>query len=115
MAQNFALSKEKINVMFNPAYRIVTPRLVIRCYNPSDAHLLARSITESLDHLLPWMPWASVEPEPLITKIERLRRMRSNFDMNLDYVYGIFDPKENRLLGSTGLHPRVGSGAFEIG
>jgi RimJ/RimL family protein N-acetyltransferase len=101
--------------MFNPAYRIVTPRLVLRCYNPKDALLLENSITESLDHLVPWMPWASSEPEPLMSKVERLRRMRSNFDLNIDYVYGIFNLEETCLLGGTGLHPRLGAGALEIG
>jgi RimJ/RimL family protein N-acetyltransferase len=101
--------------MFSPAYRIVTPQLVIRCYNPSDATMLANSITESLDHLLPWMPWAAAEPEPFVEKIERLRRMRSNFDLNQEFVYGIFTPREDRLVGGTGLHPRVGSAALEIG
>jgi len=101
--------------MNNPAYRIVTPHLVIRCYNPADVLLLEKSITESLDHLLPWMPWAAAEPEPIAARLERLRRMRSNFDLNIDYVYGIFNLEENRLLGGTGLHSRVGPGAFEIG
>ncbi len=101
--------------MTGPAYRIVTPQLVLRCYNPADAPLLAASITESLEHLLPWMPWAAAEPEPLQTKIERLRRFRANFDLGHDYVYGIFNPQENRLLGGTGLHPRIGDNALEIG
>jgi hypothetical protein len=35
----------------NPAYRIQTRRLVVRCYNPSDAPLLAESVTESIEHL----------------------------------------------------------------
>lgn len=101
--------------MFNPAYRIVTPQLVIRCYNPSDAALLEKSIEESLGHLLPWMPWAASEPEPFESRLERLRHMRSNFDLNIDYVYGIFNPPGNRLLGGTGLHPRIGADALEIG
>lgn len=101
--------------MPGPAYRIVTPQLVLRCYNPTDAPLLAASITESLEHLLPWMPWAAAEPEPLQAKIERLRRFRANFDLGHDYVYGIFNPQEKRLLGSTGLHPRIGDNALEIG
>ena len=101
--------------MFSPAYRIVTPQLVIRCYNPADAALLEKSVTESLEHLLPWMPWAAFEPEPFSEKLDRLRRMRSNFDLNLDYVYGIFNPQENRLIGGTGLHTRLGIGALEIG
>ena len=101
--------------MIDPAYRIVTPRLIIRCYNPADALLLSNSITESLDHLLPWMSWAAAEPEPIATKLDRLKRMRSNFDLSIDFVYGIFNPQEDRLLGGTGLHPRLGPDALEIG
>jgi RimJ/RimL family protein N-acetyltransferase len=44
-----------------------------------------------------------------------LRRMRSNFDLNVDFVYGIFSHQGNQLLGGTGLHPRLGAGALEIG
>ncbi|TXT60649.1 MAG: hypothetical protein BAJALOKI2v1_90063 [Promethearchaeota archaeon] len=35
------------------AYRIETEQLVIRCYHPQDASLLAKSITESIEHLKP--------------------------------------------------------------
>ncbi len=102
-------------MMSSPAYRIVTPQLVIRCYNPADAPLLAASVTESLEHLLPWMPWTAAEPEHIDVKVERLRRMRSNFDLGIDFVYGIFNPQGNRLVGGTGLHTRIGIGALEIG
>jgi RimJ/RimL family protein N-acetyltransferase len=99
-----------------PAYRIITKRLVIRCYNPEDAPLVAASVTESLDHLKPWMPWAHSEPqENLQTRIERLRQFRGRFDQNQDYIYGIFDLEQTRLLGGTGLHTRAGDGALEIG
>jgi RimJ/RimL family protein N-acetyltransferase len=102
-------------MMSHPAYRIVTPQLVIRCYNPSDAPLLARSVTESLEHLLPWMPWAAAEPESLDVKVERLRQFRARFDLGQDFIYGIFNPQENHLIGGTGLHTRIGTGALEIG
>jgi RimJ/RimL family protein N-acetyltransferase len=101
--------------MTTPAYRIVTPQLVIRCYNPADAPLLAASITESIEHLLPWMPWAAAEPEALDIKIERLRQFRAKFDLGQDFIYGIFNPQENRLIGGTGLHTRIGADALEIG
>lgn len=102
-------------MLFMPAYRVVTPRLVLRCYNPSDAPLLAAAVTESLEHLLPWMPWAAAEPESLEIKVERLRRFRANFDLGNDFVFGIFPPQEERLLGGCGLHPRIGNNALEIG
>ena len=98
-----------------PAYRIETERLVIRCYDPKDALYLQKSIQESVEHLRPWLPWVKTEPEELQVKIERLRVFRADFDLNKQYIYGVFDPKENELIGGIGLHPRVGSNAFEIG
>ena len=99
----------------NPAYRIETERLVVRCYNPSDAQMLADSITENIEHLKPWMAWIHNEPEPLQFKIDRLKRYRGDFDLNEDFVYGIFDKEETRLLGGTGLHTRIGDAQLEIG
>jgi RimJ/RimL family protein N-acetyltransferase len=40
---------------------------------------------------------------------------RGNFDLDTDYVYGIFDSHEKSVLGGTGLHTRRGEGAREIG
>ena len=37
------------------------------------------------------------------------------FDLGQDYVYGIFNPEETRLLGGTGLHTRLGESELEIG
>ncbi|NHJ22912.1 MAG: N-acetyltransferase [Candidatus Lokiarchaeota archaeon] len=103
------------DIYLGPAYRIETGRLVIRCYNPKDAPLLQKSIQESVEHLRPWLPWVKTEPEELKVKIERLRMFRARFDLSENYIYGVFDPKETELIGGTGLHPRVGSNAFEIG
>ncbi len=97
------------------AYKIETERLIIRCYQPTDATMLQDAITESLDHLLPWMPWAKNEPETLDAKIERLRLFRGQFDLGHDYVFGIFDKTESELIGSTGLHIKVENNAREIG
>jgi RimJ/RimL family protein N-acetyltransferase len=98
-----------------PAYRIVTPRLVIRCWDPRDAPRLKEAIDSSLDHLRPWMPWARHEPQTLAQKVELLREFRGQFDLGSDTIYAIFDVREERVLGGTGLHPRIGAGALEIG
>lgn len=98
-----------------PAYRIVTPRLVIRCWDPADAPRMKEAIDASVDHLRPWMPWARDEPQPLQQKIDYLRGARGRFDLGQDFVYGIFDRQESRVLGGTGLHPRLGPEALEIG
>jgi len=96
-------------------YRICTPRLVLRCWQPADASLLKNAVDASLDHLRPWMPWAAQEPESLDVKIERLRKSRAQFDLDQQYVYGIFNREENQALGSSGLHRRQEEDALEIG
>lgn len=97
------------------AYRIQTKRLVIRCWDPRDAPLLKKAIDESLEHLRPWMPWANQEPEPVEAKAARLRKFRGSFDLDKDYIYGIFNLDETQVIGGTGLHTRAGKNALEIG
>jgi len=89
-------------------YRIETERLVVRCYEPRDATLLKEAIDSSLEHLLPWMPWAHQEPQTL-------EAFRANFDSGENFTCGIFNADETELLGGTGLHPRIGPGGLEIG
>ncbi len=101
--------------MIAKTYKIETERLIIRCYKPTDAPLLKEAIDQSLEHLLPWMPWAKNEPETVQTKIERLRKYRGQFDLGVDYTFGIFNKEETELIGSTGLHTRLEGNAREIG
>jgi RimJ/RimL family protein N-acetyltransferase len=98
-----------------PAYRVQTERLVLRCWEPTDAPRLSEAIERSLDHLRPWMPWAHHEPEPLDDKVQRLRRFRADFDGDRDYIYAILDASGTEVLGGTGLHPRIGEGGRELG
>ncbi len=95
-------------------YRIVTPRLVVRCYHPADAPLLKASVDENREHLSRFMPWARA-PEDLEMYVQRLRGFRARFDRDEDYTMGIFSPTEDELMGGTGLHARVEEGAREIG
>ena len=98
-----------------PPYRIVTERLVLRCWEPRDAPLLKEAVDSSIDHLLPWMPWAVHEPQSLEEKVSLLRQFRGNFDLGQDFVYGMFTPDEQQAVGGTGLHTRIGDDALEIG
>jgi RimJ/RimL family protein N-acetyltransferase len=99
----------------NPAYRIETERLVVRCYNPSDAQMLSDSVNESAEHLKSWMPWAHAAPESFDVILERTRRFRGEFDLGEDFIYAIFNKDESRLIGGTGLHTRLGDDQLEIG
>jgi RimJ/RimL family protein N-acetyltransferase len=97
------------------AHRIETERLVIRCWDPADAPLAKEAIDSSLDHLREWMPWAAAEPTTLAEKRALLESFARMFDRGEDFIYGIFDRGERRVVGGTGLHPRLTGDAREIG
>jgi RimJ/RimL family protein N-acetyltransferase len=101
--------------MSTPPYRVVTERLVLRCWEPRDAALLKDAVDSSIEHLRPWMPWVVHEPQTVEEKVELLRGFRGRFDLGQDFIYGIFDRDESEVAGGTGLHTRIGEDAFEIG
>lgn len=94
---------------------IRTARLLIRCWQPEDAPLLKEAIDSSLPELQRWVPWAMHEPTPVDALAARLATMRNKFVNGDDWPFGIFDQAETRVLGGTGLHPRMGSDVLEIG
>jgi len=98
-----------------PAYRIETARLCIRCWSPADAVLLKQAVDSNMDYLRPWLPWVTKDPEPLEVRVAWLRKCRAEFDLNKDFVYGIFNKDESEVLGGTGLHTCQGADAREIG
>lgn len=100
--------------MYNPIYKIHTNKCIIRCYRPSDAQSLKEAIDESLEHLIPRMPWAAQEPETIEQKKQRLRTYRGKFDLDQDYYYGIFDKDNTTLIWSSWLHTRLWEWSLEI-
>jgi RimJ/RimL family protein N-acetyltransferase len=104
---------ERMSTRF--AYRIVTDRLVIRCYEPKDAPMLHAVVTASKSHLETFLPWARLEPTSLEQKVELLRTFRGRFDLGQDYAFGVFLKDTGELVGGNGLMPRIGPGGLEIG
>ena len=98
-----------------PAYRIETARLVVRCWEPTDAAILKKAIDSSTSHLRPWMPWATIEPAPIDDRLQFLRQSRGKFDLGQDFTYSVFDNNETEVIGGTGLHTRHGLDTREIG
>lgn len=83
---------------------IETERLLIRPYIISDALAIKKAIDESLSELLPFMPWAKNEPEPIEEKVERIKKWSEEIENNQNYTLGIFDKKSGEFIGSTGIH-----------
>lgn len=96
-------------------YRIETDRLVLRPWELRDAPGQRAAVTRSRDHLLPWLPWALFPPADDDAALATMRRLRGQFDLDVDHVYGIFADDDTTVIGGTGLHPRIGPGAREIG
>lgn len=97
------------------AYRILTERLELACYEASDAKALQVVTARNREHLSPFMSWALDEPQTLDEKLELIRGFRSRFDSGGEYVYRIKYRDAPRLIGGTGLHLRQGGGGVEIG
>lgn len=98
-----------------PPRRIQTDRLVLRCWEPSDAPLLKSALELSLAHLRAWLPWAVDEPSDLEALQERLARFQREFLAGEGFVYGLFPSDESEVVGGCGLMPRIGPRALEIG
>lgn len=87
--------------------------LAIRPWQASDAPALSAAITESIEHLRPWMPWIATEPRSLaerqstIVEWERVRRAGG------DMAFGMFIGAV--VVGGCGLHRRLGPDGLEIG
>jgi RimJ/RimL family protein N-acetyltransferase len=97
-----------------PPERIVLPGYVLRRMTVRDAPAVSEAAAESLEHLRPWMPWAT--PEGVSVEVQRVRMSGPAWSWapEGDYGYGVFLP-DGRLVAALGLHRRVGPGAMEIG
>ena len=55
-----------------PAEEVRSARLVLRRLQEDDAGPIAAAVAASLEHLRPWMPWATPEAGQLRTQLIRV-------------------------------------------
>jgi RimJ/RimL family protein N-acetyltransferase len=91
----------------SPAYKVVTPRLILRVLEPRDAvalHQLTEDNVGHLEHMI-WSKHATLNES-----LNRYRTSRSNFDRDDGYSYLVFlrqkDDSEGLLIGSGGIYLR---------
>ncbi len=93
--------------------RVETPRLVLCEWQVEDAAAMAEAVTDSIEHLRPWMPWIAFEPQTLDARRDLIRGWeRTRLDGG-EAVYGIF--LDGLPIGGSGLHRRIGPDGLEIG
>lgn len=86
---------------------ITTPRLILRSPQAADAAAVNEAVTESMDTLRPYMPWAQTVPS-LAQSEGECRRMQARFLLREDLPMFIFERNaegaEAGFVGGTGLH-----------
>ncbi|MFI0819073.1 GNAT family N-acetyltransferase [Streptomyces sp. NPDC021098] len=97
--------------MGQPAEILRNGQVELRRWRATDLDPLHRAIEESLDHLMPWMPWAAVqERQQTAAYLERSER-----EWDSGEVYGYAITTEDTVVGSCGLARRIGPGGLDIG
>jgi RimJ/RimL family protein N-acetyltransferase len=87
--------------------------VTLRRYRHADAEALAATITDSREHLRPYLRWIADEPLTLEERRDLIDRWEAEWLDGGDVVLGAFVGDE--LVGGTGLHRRLGPDALEIG
>ena len=98
-----------------PARITLGDDLMLRILRVNDAATVARSVSDSLEHLKPWMPWAREESTLETFQRQRLRGARHKATIGEEWGYGLFPRDESSLLGAFGLMARKWPATIEIG
>jgi ribosomal-protein-serine acetyltransferase len=83
----------------------------LRRWRADDAAALLAAVIESQEQLRPWMPWADRYDENRAA--EYLRECDAQWASGNTFAYAII--VGGQIVGSAGLHDRVGDGGLEIG
>ena len=86
---------------------------VVRKYETTDAQALVDAVTESSEHLRPWMPWMKFEPQTVAQREVLIKTWSDSWDTCTEFVMGIF--LDDRVVGGTGIHLRGDVNTVDIG
>ena len=87
------------------------PPVTLRRHRPDDLDAVFQAVTESLDHLRPWLPWAADYTRQ--SAAEFLAKSAQGWADGTEYGYAII--AGGVLAGGCGLMRRIGPGGLEIG
>jgi RimJ/RimL family protein N-acetyltransferase len=96
-----------------PAPVLIDGEAILRRWRMDDAATLHRVVTDSLDHLSPWMPWA-IGGYGEADAAEYLRSTREQWDAGEAFAYANISA-DGEILGGCGLMRRIDPGGLEIG
>lgn len=95
-------------------FRIESERLVARCWRESDAPAFRALLDRNNEHLRPFIPWMSAQPQSLEQTRARLATDEQRFIDGIDFRYALLDGEAN-LIGELILSTRNGENSREVG
>ncbi len=98
--------------MDRPPNHLTSGTVDLRRWRAADAELCLRLVTESLDHLRPWMPWATSDYDLAVAQ-DFVQRCEADWAEGTAFNYLILSGGEP--AGAAGLHARIDPGGLEIG
>ena len=87
-------------------------QVTLRRWRVADLDVLDRLISDSLEHLRPWMPWAAAHSRESV--LDYLTRAQESWEAGDAYNYAI-TADGGTVVGSTSMMRRIGPGGLEIG
>ncbi len=97
--------------MTSPPERLSHGQVRLRRWRADDATVLLAAVIASQEQLRPWMPWADRYDENRAA--EYLHECEAQWASGNAFAYAII--VGDQIVGSAGLHNRVGDGGLEIG
>ena len=98
-----------------PPERVDAGAVVLRRIRSADAGAVAAAVAGSLDHLRPWMPWATPDSADRRSQLARVAEADEMWESGISYIYSVLTADRGTLVGEIGLHRRGGDGSIEIG
>jgi RimJ/RimL family protein N-acetyltransferase len=98
-----------------PPERIEAGPVIVRRVRASDAGAIATAVGTSLEHLRPWMPWATPEAADRASQLARVEELDHNWESGLGYVYSVLTADHGTLVGEIALHRRPADSSVEMG
>jgi len=113
-----------------PPERVVAGPLVLRRVHADDAGAIAVAVRTSLEHLRPWMPWATPDAADLRSQLVRVAEADELWESGTGFIYvmiardtgppgpdasGMVSDPDGEFVGTIGLHRRPADDAVEIG
>lgn len=101
-------------MMSSPPERLHLDRGELTRLRETDGVDMADAVQASLSHLKPWMSWATEAAVEPAAQRARSRDIEQQWERGSDYIYVLRPYAAGPVVGTFGLHRRIGRSALEI-